>query len=266
MDDKQTRPVIALVADGSSDAEGQKALEELDSLVREHFPEHEVVWAVQAVYMIEALKRRGQTSYFQRNIPLMVASDLLIKLATEGHKKVAMQMLMTAESNFSRQAIEADTRGMTVKYGFPFLGASTPENQVKLAKSLELKYGDGKETATVLVGHGSDKNFEYNEWFINIDKYLRDNYENVCLATLHGPPGTENMVAGVKSSGCKKVRFISLMLSRGGHIPLDIMNDERPESWKNQIGLPAEVVDNFSENQALREHFIRSIESLINQL
>ena len=259
---EKSKPVIALVADGSSNAEGQKALEGLDLFIQERFPEHDVVWAIQAGYMIKALKQRGQTTYFQREIPLIFASELLARLATADRQKIAMQMLMTTENSFSVQALEADTHGMTVKYGLSYLTSSNPENQVELAKSLEPLYGDGEETAIVLIAHGSDK---YYQWLVGIDNYVRENYKNVCLATLHGLPGTERMVADVKASGCKKVRFISLMMSRGGHVSQDIMNDERPNSWKNRIGLPAEVVDNYSENESIRNYFIRSIQGLLQQ-
>lgn len=260
---EESKPVIALVADGSGDAEGQAALEGLDDFIRGQFPGYDVVWAVQAVYMIEGLKRAGQTTQFKRGVPLMMAADLLAKLAQAGRKKVAMQLFMSGESNFSKNAVKADTHGMDVKYGLPFLAAAHPENEVKLVKSLEPVFGDGTKTATVLVGHGSEKDFEYNEWFVNIDKYLRKNYKNVFLGTLHGPPGTEGFVTSVKASGCKIVRFVSLMMSRGGHIPLDIVNDQNAQSWSNQVGLPAEAVDKFSENQALREHFVGSIRALL---
>jgi cobalamin biosynthesis Co2+ chelatase CbiK/NAD-dependent dihydropyrimidine dehydrogenase PreA subunit len=258
------RPVIALVADGSGDAEGQAALEELDDHIRRQFPDYDVVWAVQASYMIQGLKYKGQTTQFKRAVPLMLADDLLKRLAAAGRTKVAMQLFMSGESNFSKNAIKADTLGMDVKYGLPFLAAAHPENELKLIKSLgSLFAGDGK-TATVLVGHGSEKDFEYNEWFINIDKYLREHYKNVFLGTIHGPPGTD-FVASVQASGCDKVRFVSLMMSRGGHMPLDIVNDTNPESWSRQVGLPAEPVDSFSTNPALREYFVSSIRALLGQ-
>lgn len=260
----KNKPVIALVADGSGDAEGQAALEGLDDFIRAQFPGYDVVWAVQASYMITGLKYKGQTTQFKRAVPLMLATDLLTKLAETGRKKIAMQLFMSCESNFSKDAIKADKHGMDVKYGLPFLAASHPENEITLIKSLEPVFATDGKTATVMVGHGSDKNFEYNEWFIRIDKQLRKNYKNVFLGTIHGPPGTD-FVTDVKTSGCKKVRFVSLMMSRGGHMPLDIVNDKNPESWSRQTDLPAESVDSFSTNPALREHFINSIKTLLTQ-
>ncbi len=265
LEQDKNKPVIALVADGSSDASGQAALGGLDDLIRETFPGYDVVWAVQALYMIRALKGRGQTTYFPRQVPLLLADELLVKLAAAGRKRVALQLFMTGESNFSKNAIQADTLGMDVKYGLPFLSASAPENRQKCAASLASVFGDGTETATVLVGHGSDRNFEYNEWFVGIDKYLRESHKNVFLGTLHGPPGSDGIVADVLASGCKKVRFVSLMMSRGGHMPLDVVNPENPDAWASRIGLPAETVDNFSENAALREHFLTGILALLEQ-
>lgn len=259
------KPVIALVADGSGDPDGQAALEGLDDFVREQFPGYDVVWAAQAVYMIMGLKFRGQSTYFKRDVPLMTAPDLLKKLHRAGRSKIAMQLFMSGESNFSKNAIQADTFGIDVKYGLPLLAADLPENEIRVVKSLEPVFGDGVETASVMVGHGSDKDFEYNEWFVRIDEYVRENYKNVYMGTLHGPPGADDMVASVQASGCKKVRFVSLMMSRGGHMPLDVINPDNPEAWATRIGLPADMADNFSENPVLREHFTASIRSLLDQ-
>ena len=48
-------------------------------------------------------------------------------------------------------------------------------------------------------------------------------------------------------------------------MPLDVVNPENPDAWASRIGLPAETVDNFSENAALREHFLTGILALLEQ-
>jgi cobalamin biosynthesis Co2+ chelatase CbiK len=257
------KPVIVIVADGgSSSVEGQKQMEDIDTLLLERFPDHDICWGMQAFYAIRGLQMRGQKYYFERGMPMWSAAEVLTHLAEEGITRVAMDLLMVHESSFSTNASNAPRHGIDVKVAMPFL--STPENRVAVIKALEPDFGDGTEVATVLIGHGVFKNFELNDVFIEMDTYLRENYKNVYCGTLHGPPGTERFVADVKKSGCKKVRFISLMISTSDHITLDVMGDEA-DSWKSLIGLPAEVVDNFSINPLVREFFVKSIEKLLSE-
>lgn len=256
------KPVIALIADGSADRPGEKVLEKFDTRIRDRFPDHDVVWGIQAVYMFAALKARGQNWYFDRQVPLMGAGTLLSQLAAAGREKVAMQFLMTSESSFSREAMKANTYGMEVKYAMPFL--SHQENITGIVKALGPEFGDGRETATVFAGHGALKDFEFNECYLAIDRILRANYRNAFLATLHGPPGVDGVIEEVKKSGCKKVKFISLMITGGGHITDDIMGDG-PESWKSRIGLPAEVFTGIAEIPLFYSYFIKQIESLLEQ-
>jgi cobalamin biosynthesis Co2+ chelatase CbiK len=257
------KPVIAIIADGgSSDPVGLKQMEDIDTLVRKRFPGYDVYWGMQAAYAIRNLQTRGQNFYFERGIPMWSAKELLERLAKEGITKVAMELLMVHESSFSANALNAPRFNMDVKVGMPFL--STPENRVGLVKALESRFGDGKEVATVLVGHGVLQNFTLNDVFIEMDKYLRDNYKNVYCGTLHGPPGTEQLVPAVKNSGCKRVRFISLMISTSDHIAVDVMGSG-PESWKSQIGLPADMVDDFATNPLVLDFFVRSIGKLVGE-
>ncbi len=260
---EKNKPVIVLIADGATSPAGQKTLNDLDKLIRGKFPDHEVRWGVQASYMIAALKKRGVTTFLERNVPLLGADDLMSELAAEGKERLAVQCLMMHESSFSRNALEADTRNMTAKYGLPFL--SSDENIKAIVESCAPSFGDGIGTATVLIGHGVFKDFEFNDCFVKINDILRKNHRNAFLGTLHGPPGTEQLVADVKQSGCKKVRFISLMIVTSEHVSKDVMGDEA-ESWKSQIGLPAEVVDNMGANPILLNYFVNNIKTLLTEL
>ncbi|MCX8126758.1 MAG: sirohydrochlorin cobaltochelatase, partial [Dehalococcoidia bacterium] len=141
---------------------------------------------------------------------------------------------------------------------------SHPENVTGIVRALEAEFGDGRETATVLAGHGALKDFEFNECYLTIDRILRANYRNAFLATLHGPPGVDGVIEEVKRSGCKKVKFISLMITGGGHITDDIMGDQ-PDSWKSRIGLPAEIFTGIAEVPLFYNYFIRQIEIMLGQ-
>jgi len=257
----KTKPVIALVTSGSADPKGEKLLGKMDTLILSRFPNHDVVWGLQATYDFPRIRARGQNGYFDRQVPLMTAKTMLARLAEAGRQKVALQILMTNEGSFSRSTLEADTCGMVVKYGMPFL--TLPENRVSVVKALEPEYGDGVETATIIIGHGAEDEIEFNELFIEMDNYVRKKYRNVFVAMVHGPPEINGVIEDVKKSGCSKVRFVSLMQATG-HITNDVMS-EKPESWKNRIGLPADVYTGIVELPIFTEYFVNCIQSMLDE-
>ena len=265
----KTKPVIALVHSGTADPKGEKLLEKMDTLIMSRFPDHDVVWGFQGTYDFPRLRARGQNSYFERQLPLMIAATTLARLADAGRQKVALLLLSESESSHTRGAVEADTFGMDVKYGMPIL--SLPENRIALVKALEPEYGGGVETATVLIGHGTDAaivdNKRYlemdNKPYSEMDNYVRRNYRNVFVAMIHGAPAIDGVIEDIKKSGCSKVHFVNLMLTTG-HITNDVMSD-KPESWKNRIGLPADVYTGIVELPILTEHYINSIQSMLDQ-
>jgi cobalamin biosynthesis Co2+ chelatase CbiK len=257
----KTKPVIALVHSGTADPKGEKLLEKMDTLMLSRFPDHDVVWGFQGTYDFPRLRARGQNNYFERQLPLMTAATMLARLADAGRQKVALELLMTSESSHTRSALEADTFGMDVKYGKPIL--SSPESRIAVVKVLEPEYGDGVETATVLIGHGSDTKIEFNELYIEMDNYVRRNYRNVFVAMIHGPPEIDSVIEDVKKSGCSKVRFVNLMITTG-HITGDVMSD-KPESWKNRIGLPADVYTGIVELPIYVEYSVNSIQPMLDQ-
>ncbi|RJQ36253.1 MAG: hypothetical protein C4555_07680 [Dehalococcoidia bacterium] len=261
MNEKKVKPVIALVTIGTVHPDGLGTLETIDSLICDHFPGYDIRWGFQSKFTIDTFYERGVTTVFDRKVPLISAAGLLAELAKEGVTKVVMQMVMVTEGSLFCSATEADTHGINVKYGLPFL--SHRENIALVVKRLSSNFGDGVETATVLTAHNVKEDFRYNDCFIEIDNIVRKNYRNVFVATLNGPPGIEGVIADVKRSCCKKMRFISLMLIAKAHYK-DIMGDG-PKSWKSRIGLPVEVIDSFYENSGIKDYFVNNIRALMEQ-
>ena len=255
------KPVIVIVAFGCSMEKGQENLGDFDSMVRERFPDHDVRWAFTAGFIIKKLEKAGVTTLFASNTPIKSLDEVYEDLRKEGKTNVVVQIAMVMPGEEMRQALSYRTDGLNVKFGYPLL--FSPENMQNVVDALSPEFG-GADTATVLVSHGNEKHPEFNSALIQMDKYLRDNYDNVYLGTVEGPPGPDPALDDAKASGAPMVKFVPLMMVEGDHITNDIMGDD-PESWKSMLGLPATNATGMASNPAVMEIFLKSIENLVSQ-
>jgi len=257
----EQKPVIVIAAFGTSVPEAQKNLEDADTMVRERFPDYEVRWALTAQFIINKLRKAGQTTLFERKVPIKSVEEVYSDLRNEGKTNVAVQCLFVMTGGEFRQVLMVSTKGLNVKYGYPLLTAA--ENIQNMVRALSPTFGD-RDTVTILCAHGNEHHPEFNSPLIEMDKYVRKSYENVFLATVEGPPGTKQAFADARKSGCNKVKFIPLMIVAGDHIKNDVMGDD-PESWKMQLGLPATAGTGMGSNPAVMEIYLKSLERVLSQ-
>jgi len=255
------KPVIVITAFGTSMEKGQANLNDFDKMVRARFPEHDVRWAFTAGFIIKKLNEAGITALFDSQTPIKSLDEVYEDLRAEGKTNVVVQIAMVMPGEEMRQALSYRTDGLNVKFGYPLL--FSPENMQNVANALSSEFG-GPGTATILVSHGNEKHPEFNSALIQMDKYLRENYDNVYLGTVEGPPGPEPAINDTLGSGATSVKFVPLMMVEGDHITNDIMGDE-PDSWKSMLGLPATNATGLASNAEVMEIFLKNIENLLSQ-
>lgn len=259
---KAVKPVIVIAAFGSSMERGQKNLEDVDRTIRESFPDYEVRWAFTAQFIINKLRKAGQTTVFERKVPVISVEELYTQLIKEGKTRAAVQSLHNMVGLEFRQVLNTPTKGLDVKFSYPLL--FNPENIQNAANALTNEFGDPSDTATILCAHGNEHHPVYNAQLIELDSYLRDNFEHAYLACVEGPPEFDKVKDEVISSGVSKVKFIPFLFTYGDHMSNDVMGDE-PDSWKVQLGLPATSADGMGSNPAIIEIFVRSLRGVLKQ-
>jgi len=257
---KLAKPVIVVAHNGTADVPARNELANIDALVRTRFPEHEVRWALTSPWMIGNLKQREFADIFPappgRNPETVQGlADLYAELAAAGKREVIVVLLMIHECGASLDIYALPTPGLRVRFVKPLM--SHEHNVDTLAAAVAPQFG-GAGTVNVLVGHGNLKRFDLNDSFEFLAEYVKQRYDNVFVGTLHGPPGTEAAFAAARASGASETLFLPLMIIGGGHITDDVMADT-PDSWKNQIGLPARVGDSFSRNDSVMEMYLTGI-------
>ena len=257
----EEKPVIVIAAFGCSMDSGLANLNDFDKMVRGRFPDYDVRWALTAGFIVNKLKEAGIDTIFDSEMPVKSLDEVYEDLRQEGKTDVVVQMLMVMTGAEMRQVLGYRTDGLNVKYGFPLL--FSPENIQNAANALSSEFG-GDNTVTIICSHGNEEHPDFNASLIQMDEYLRENYDNVVLATVEGPPGFDAVAEEVAASGVESVKFVPMMMVAGDHISNDVMGDE-PESWKVLLGLPAEASTGMASNPEVMALFLDDIEALASQ-
>ncbi len=258
----ENKPAILIAAFGSSYETGQKNLEDFDTAVREAFPDREVYWGLTASFIVKKLKKAGTETLFERETPLMAIADAYEYMKSEGIKDVLTVNFLLMVGGEYREVLNTPTNGMNVKYVHPLL--YYPENIQNAVTALESEFGNPEDTATIFCAHGNAKNLEYNAELIQVDQYLRANYDNTYLAVMEGTPEFSKVREEIKASGVKNVRFISFMLTYGDHMSNDVFGDEE-DSMKTQLGLEATITDGLASNNEFQNVYIDAMKSVMKQ-
>lgn len=249
-------PAIVISIFGSSSPEGQRNLEDVDTMVCRRYPGHEVRWALTSEFILKKLRESGRGIMFQRKVPVQNLEEVYRDLQQKGVTKVSVQSLLVMTGSEYNDTLTAPSGGLDVEYGYPLL--APPDNIERVARALEPKFGDS-ETATVLCSHGNAKHPGYNAQLLLMEKYVRKHYKSVFLVTLEGPPGTETAFTEIKKSGFKRVKFIPLLIVSGEHITRDIMGDG-PNTYKSQLGLPATAEGGLGSDPAIMSIWAEAID------
>lgn len=257
------KPVILITAFGSSYETGQKNLEDMDAAYRKAFPDTEVYWAFTADFIVNSLRERGVESLFERKTPLMNVGEAYDFLRDSGKTDVAVQILMVMVGGEMRQVLDTPTNGLNVKYAFPLF--YSPEDIQNTASALSESFGDSSNSFTILSAHGNDHHMAFNSELIEMDDYLKQNFDSVRVATVEGSPlFGDAIVEEVNNSGAETIKFVPLMLTYGDHITNDIMGDE-VDAWKTIIGLPATAENGMASNPAIQDIYLSKTRRILNQ-
>lgn len=222
-------PAIVFSAFGTSTAAAD-TYHHIDALARQRFPGYEIRWA------FTSRKVRHKVAQEQGR-ELKDLPQVLQELKAAGFTRVAVQSLhVVPGEEWERKIVQESRRvpGVQVALGKPLL--SSEADQVRVLQALAKDFPpDLKETAVVLVGHGSPHP-PGEAAYLSFNKLLRSRYpqQNVFLGVVAGKPAGDAALAAVQQSGATAVVFIPLLVVAGEHMHKDILGDE-PDSWKSRL-------------------------------
>jgi sirohydrochlorin cobaltochelatase len=223
-----TEPALVLTAFGTSTA-ASDTYRHIEAKVKERFPGHEIRWA----FTSEKVRRKVAQ---EQGKELQDLSRTLKDLHAAGVTRVAVQSLHVVPGEEWQEVIRESKSvpGLQVALGKPLLN-----DQADLARTLaalgQIFPPDLKQTAVVLVGHGSPSP-QGEQTYQTFEKLLRSSYpeQNVFLGMIAGKPGRDEALAAVQRSGVTAVLLVPFMLVAGEHVNNDILGDG-PESWKSRL-------------------------------
>lgn len=155
-----------------------------------------------------------------------------------------------------------------VEIGEPLLTSDDDFRKVMEAIVDATKEYDNGETAICFMGHGTtaDSNQVYPKMQ---DTLTNAGYENYFIGTVEAAPTLDDVVAGVKAGGYKKVVLMPLMIVAGDHANNDMAGDEEG-TWKKTFeaeGFEVEcIIKGLGELEAIRDIFVEHARSAIEKI
>ena len=146
----------------------------------------------------------------------------------------------------------------SVKFGAPLLTTEEDNEYVVKAVADEFPVIKDKETALVLMGHGTEH--YANAVYAALDYRFKDmGYENVIVGTVEGYPEIDQVLKQLGKCGVKKVVIAPFMIVAGDHAKNDMAGEEE-DSWKNIISKAGyevqTVLKGLGEYESIRKLFV----------
>lgn len=239
---REAKKAILIAAFGTTVPEAQKALDKVESSVKQTFPGVEVRWGYTSTIVRNKLAKQGKV--------LDSPEKALVKLMDEGFSHVAVLSLHTIPGEEFHNLVHNAHLFGQMEGGFESVLVARPllsshDDHVRAAKAMLRHIPEGRkpQDAVLLMGHGSAKHpsdaiyAAMNLVFSGLDP-------NVYVATVEGYPTLEDVMARLEAKKTKKVYLVPFMAVAGDHAMNDMAGSE-PDSWKSQLtkkGIACEVV------------------------
>ncbi|MFA5316978.1 MAG: sirohydrochlorin cobaltochelatase [Dehalococcoidales bacterium] len=258
MGNDSSKPVIVITSFGTIIPEGLQDLDNVDRMVRARYPDNEVRWVFGGDIVRDILRKKGQTTLFERKTPIMSQIEVYNDLKKQGKFNIAVQylFLLPGSKGTDPHMAVGDTEGLNVEFGYPLF--MPPDNIARTADILAPHFGD-EDTATLICAHGNGEVPTLNVPLLQMDSYVRKHYKNVFLATVVGPPGTERAIADIRKTGLKKVKYFPLLFVAGSRLTQAVMSDD-PTSFKSQLGMEGTTESGLGGNPEVVSVWMESID------
>ncbi len=224
------KKAILLAAFGTSVPEAQKALDNIDVMTRQAFPDVEIRWAYTSKIIRNKLAKQGKVL----DSPEMALS----KLMEDGYTHVAVLPLHTIPGEEYHELYHNAHLFGQMEGGFQQILVALPllsshEDMVRVANAMMKHIPAGRKTdeAVVLMGHGT-AHHPSDAIYLAMNEIFQDSDPNVFVATVEGYPTIDDVLPKLSKRNIKKVYLMPFMAVAGDHARNDMAGDD-PDSWKS---------------------------------
>lgn len=222
------KQALMVVSFGTSYDVALPAIENIERICREAYPDHDFYRAWTSGMIIRKLART-------KNIKIHSPEEIMEHLAQEGYEEVLCQpthIINGVENDKMIDMLSKFTDKIpTIKIGAPLFTEQKDYEKVCEIVMNELDSPLAEDEAFVLMGHGTDHHA--NSAYCQFENTLRNSgYENVYVGTVEGFPDINYVIDRLKKKGVKKVTLMPLMIVAGDHARNDLAGEEE-DSWKS---------------------------------
>ena len=214
---------------------------------------HEDTRAVTSKMILARIEKRDHIHYDN-------VTEAMERMKKDGITEVIIQpthVMNGVENDLMKKDVLAYAdHFQSVKFGAPLLTTEEDNEYVVKAVADEFSVIKDKETALVLMGHGTEH--YANAVYAALDYRFEDmGYENVIVGTVEGYPEIDQKQLG--KCGAKKVVIAPFMIVAGDHAKNDMAGEEE-DSWKNIISKAGyevqTVLKGLGEYESIRKLFV----------
>ena len=252
------KPPIVLTAFGTA----SKALETysfMDTIIKERFSEHEVLWAYTSRIIRNKLKKKS-------DVTVKHPDAVLQELYSKGHKWAVVQsMHLICGHEFHRLVHESEQCKIRTSIGSPLLTYRNDYQEVSRALLLDEHLQSNE--SVVLVGHGTD----HPAWtsYPALENILKHDYgPDVHVGVIGKQPPKEILIKKIVRSGARQVLLLPLMLVAGMHLEKDLTGNHN--SWQSDFNKKNIFVKTETRglgfNRKIIDIFINHIQDAIDKI
>lgn len=236
------KKAILLVGFGTTVPEAQKALDNMETLVRKAFPETEVRWAYTSRMIRAKLAREGRR--------LDSPEVALARLMEDKYTHVAVLPLHTIPGREFHELHRNTQLFAQMSDGFerilvaqPLLSSHEDMERVAKAMTAHIPEERSPEDAVLLMGHGTEHH-PADAIYMAMNQIFQDLDPNVFVGTVEGHPSLDELLPKIEARKVKKAYLMPFMAVAGDHARNDMAGNE-PDSWKSILqkkGIACEAV------------------------
>ncbi len=198
---------------------------QLDSSLRDRFPEAEIIWAYSSKIITRELQQRQESR-------VMHPGEALRQLAARGATQAIVQSLhLFPGTEFHNLLQEARKSPLQCATGMPIL--TTPTDYDDVGELLRPVISTRPNKAILVLGHGTD----HPIWtaYYSLEKILRKKFgKRVYVGVVEKYPDTAHIVDKIADHGFTEVCIIPFFLVAGMHYRRDIISNS-PSSWQSRL-------------------------------
>ena len=257
------KKAILVVAFGTRYPSGQKALNNIQTILKNKFPDTPIYWAYTSKIIRQILIKKG--------VSIPSPEMALTKLIDEGYKKVYVLSLHIIpgeeyHSLYSNIKLFSLMKNeiKEIKISKPLI--ATYEDMEKVAevvlKSIYLK----EDEAIIFMGHGTEH--PAGAIYISLNNIINNKNPKAFLATVEGHPTLDEIIPKLKKQGIKTVYLMPFMVVAGDHVINDMAGDE-PDSWKSILtkeGFVCKpIIKGLGENPEIVKIYIEHLKEIMKK-